>query len=72
MFAEFEKIIHEMEEAGEALTLDSFRTVYRGLLDTYFGPDFALDPELGLDACASRISTARSMFTSMRPECPRR
>ena len=49
MFAEFEKIIHEMEEAGEALTLDSFRSVYRGLLEAYFGPDFTLDPELDLE-----------------------
>jgi oligoendopeptidase F len=49
MFAEFEKIIHAMEEAGEALTLDSFKSVYRGLLETYFGPDFTLDPELELE-----------------------
>jgi len=49
MFAEFEKIIHEMEEAGEALTLESFREAYRGLLTAYFGPDFTLDPELGLE-----------------------
>jgi oligoendopeptidase F len=49
MFAEFEKIIHEMEEAGEALTLDTFRAAYRGLLETYFGPDFALDAELELE-----------------------
>ena len=49
MFAEFEKIIHEMEEAGEALTLDTFRAAYRGLLEAYFGPDFAIDPELELE-----------------------
>lgn len=49
MFAEFEKIIHEMEEAGEALTLDTFRGVYRSLLDAYFGPEFKLDPELELE-----------------------
>jgi len=49
MFAEFEKIVHAMEEAGEALTLDSFRSVYRGLLETYFGPDFTLDTELELE-----------------------
>src|SRR4051812_18835589 len=49
MFAEFEKLIHEMEERGEALTLDSFRQTYRGLLSTYFGPDFALDDELELE-----------------------
>jgi oligoendopeptidase F len=49
MFAEFEKIVHAMEEAGEALTLDSFRAAYRKLLDAYFGPDFAIDTELELE-----------------------
>ena len=49
MFAEFEKVIHEMEEAGEALTLESFKEVYRGLLAAYFGPDFTLDPQLDLE-----------------------
>ena len=49
MFAEFEKLIHAMEEAGEPLTLDTFRKAYRGLLDAYFGPDFALDDELELE-----------------------
>lgn len=49
MFAEFEKIIHAMEEAGEPLTLESFRQAYRGLLDAYFGPGFVIDPELELE-----------------------
>jgi oligoendopeptidase F len=49
MFAEFEKLTHEMEEAGEPLTLDTFRKTYRGLLDAYFGPDFVLDDELELE-----------------------
>ena len=49
MFAEFEKIVHAMEEAGEALTLDSFRAAYRKLLDAYFGPDFIIDTELELE-----------------------
>jgi oligoendopeptidase F len=49
MFAEFEKLIHDMEEAGEALTLDTFRAAYRGLLEAYFGPDFILDSELELE-----------------------
>jgi oligoendopeptidase F len=49
MFAEFEKLIHEMEEAGEALTLETFKSVYRGLLEAYFGPRFALDAELDLE-----------------------
>ena len=49
MFAEFEKVIHAMEEAGEPLTLDSFQQAYRALLDAYFGPDFAIDAELELE-----------------------
>ena len=49
MFAEFEKLAHETEERGDALTLDSFREIHRGLLQDYFGPDFALDEELSLE-----------------------
>ena len=49
MFAEFEKLAHEMEERGEALTLDTLRQTYRALLEAYFGPDFALDAELDLE-----------------------
>lgn len=49
MFAEFEKIIHELVEAGEPLTIDKFKSVYRELLETYFGPDFTLDDELSLE-----------------------
>ncbi|MDB6174676.1 MAG: pepF1 [Chthoniobacteraceae bacterium] len=49
MFAEFEKLIHAMEEAGEPLTLETFRKTYRGLLEAYFGPDFVLDPQLELE-----------------------
>jgi oligoendopeptidase F len=49
MFAEFEKITHEMCEAGEPLTVQAFKDVYRKLLEDYFGPDFALDDELSLE-----------------------
>ena len=49
MFAEFERDIHAAEEAGEALTLDSFQKIYRRLLADYFGPKFALDTELDLE-----------------------
>lgn len=49
MFAEFEKITHEMAEAGEPLTVESFKSVYRGLLEAYFGPDFAIDDQLALE-----------------------
>ena len=49
MFAEFEKITHEMSEAGQPLTVQTFKEAYRKLLEQYFGPDFALDDELALE-----------------------
>jgi oligoendopeptidase F len=49
MFAEFEKEVHEIEENGGPLTLDVFRTVYRDLLDAYFGPRFVVDDELSIE-----------------------
>ncbi|MGF1657396.1 MAG: oligoendopeptidase F [Verrucomicrobiales bacterium] len=49
MFAEFEMIIHEHEEAGEALTLDAMTEQYHQLLQAYFGADFVLDEELSLE-----------------------
>ena len=49
MFAEFEKLAHASAESGEPLTLDRFKEIYHGLLKAYFGPDFALDPELDLE-----------------------
>src|SRR5438552_4075876 len=49
MFAEFEKIIHAIEESGDALTLDIFKSEYHKLLETYFAENFVLDPELDLE-----------------------
>jgi oligoendopeptidase F len=49
MFAEFEKLTHEMAEAGEPLTVKAFQDSYRKLLETYFGPQFKLDDELALE-----------------------
>jgi oligoendopeptidase F len=49
MFAEFEKIIHQIEESGEGLTLDVFKSEYRKLLGAYFAENFALDPQLDLE-----------------------
>ena len=49
MFAEFEKVIHAIEESGAALTLDVFKNEYRKLLEAYFGPGVMLDPELDLE-----------------------
>ena len=70
MFAEFEKITHEMAEAGEPLTVEAFEGVYRELLDAYFGPDFALDDAADRwSAFASRTSTGPSTSTSTPPAC---
>jgi oligoendopeptidase F len=49
MFAEFEKVIHEVEESGDALTLDTFKVEYRKLLTAYFAENFVLDPQLDLE-----------------------
>ncbi len=49
MFAEFEKVTHELAERNEPLTLDAFKAEYRKLLDTYFGPEFVIDDELALE-----------------------
>ncbi len=49
MFAEFEKIMHEMAESGEPLTVDALKTSYGKLLADYFGPEFAIDDELSLE-----------------------
>ena len=49
MFAEFEKVIHALEESGAALTLEVFKNEYRKLLAAYFGPGVMLDPELDLE-----------------------
>jgi len=49
MFAEFEKMIHAIEEAGGALTLDVFKGEYRKLLEAYFDETIAIDPSLELE-----------------------
>jgi oligoendopeptidase F len=49
MFAEFEKIIHTIEENGDALTLEVFKSEYHKLLEAYFGQNFVLDPQLDLE-----------------------
>jgi oligoendopeptidase F len=49
MFAEFEKTIHAVEESGDALTLDKFKSQYHKLLETYFAENFIIDPELDLE-----------------------
>jgi oligoendopeptidase F len=49
MFAEFERKSHASVEAGEPLTLERIRGIYRELLDAYFGPRFVVDRQLELE-----------------------
>ena len=49
MFAEFEQKSHASAEAGEPLTLERLRGIYRELLDAYFGPRFVIDKQLELE-----------------------
>jgi oligoendopeptidase F len=49
MFAEFEKIAHELEEGGTPLTVEVLRAEYRKLLEKYFGPTMVLEPESDLE-----------------------
>jgi len=50
MFAEFEKISHEIVERNAPLTLDVIQKEYRGLLEAYFGDTMVIDDELSLEA----------------------
>jgi oligoendopeptidase F len=49
MFAEFEKIIHNIVQANDPLTLEVISAEYRKLLEIYFKDALTLDPELTLE-----------------------
>jgi len=49
MFAEFEKITHELEEGGTPLTVELLRGEYRKLLEKYFGPEMVLEEASDLE-----------------------
>ena len=49
MFAEFEKLAHERAEQMQALTVDSYRELYLGLLEKYFGPAVEFEDEISLE-----------------------
>lgn len=46
MFAEFEKITHEMADKGEPLTAEILNDIYYKLNEQYFGDDIVIDPEI--------------------------
>lgn len=45
MFAEFEKIIYQRTESGEALTSIDFSKLYKELFQKYWGPEMIIDEE---------------------------
>lgn len=49
MFAEFEMIIHEHLEKGEALTADYLSETYKKLNELYYGPDMIVDDEISME-----------------------
>ena len=49
MFAEFEKTIGQMVDAGQTLTADVLCAEYRRLAELYYGPDMEVDEEISIE-----------------------
>ena len=49
MFAEFELLCHTQQEQGQPLTVSTLRKTYRGLLESYFGPDMVFEENSDLE-----------------------
>lgn len=49
MFAEFELIVHEKMEAGEALSSDDLNSIYHELNVKYFGKTMVVDSEIDIE-----------------------
>lgn len=49
MFAEFEHLVHEKAQNGEALTADSLSEAYYELNKKYFGNEMVIDEEIALE-----------------------
>ncbi len=49
MFAEFEHVIHQKAQNGEALTPDLLTEIYYGLNKKYFGTEIVIDEQIGLE-----------------------
>ncbi len=49
MFAEFERTLHRLQEEGTPLTAARLDETYRELVRRYYGPDFTLGPDDGME-----------------------
>ncbi|WCK52712.1 oligoendopeptidase F [Aneurinibacillus sp. Ricciae_BoGa-3] len=48
-FAEFEKMIHEKELAGESLNAETLKKMYLALNKKYYGPSVISDPQIAME-----------------------
>lgn len=49
MFAEFEKLMHEKQQQGIALTVDTISSEYYKLVQKYHGDDIVIDEEISME-----------------------
>lgn len=49
MFAEFEKLMHEKQQQGIALTVDMISSKYYSLVEKYHGDDIVVDEEISME-----------------------
>lgn len=49
MFAEYEKLTHELTEQGEALTADRLSSLYYDLNKKYYGDELIIDEEISME-----------------------
>lgn len=49
MFAEFEKITHDMTDRGESLNAENLKAIYRELNEQYFGEDMVIDEQIDME-----------------------
>ncbi|MCL1989679.1 MAG: oligoendopeptidase F [Defluviitaleaceae bacterium] len=49
MFAEYEHLIHQLDQEGEALTAETLTTLYLELNQKYFGEAVVMDEEIGVE-----------------------
>lgn len=67
MFAEFERTSHASAEAGEPLTLERIRGLYRELLNAYFDRGLRSTHHSNWNASGFHTFTMLSMSTNMPP-----
>ena len=49
LFAEFEWRVHQAVERGTPVTATLLEQIYRGLIERYYGPDYSLGPDDGME-----------------------